>query len=93
MRSKSNGEVDDLEINPVNADFLKGIDLGDSSEAEDVEELVNEENLGEDEAKWSKVFMAVSALQNLFQSCDAKLVMDAFSQELGRDVVTLAWKH
>ena len=62
MRSKSNGEVDDLEINPVNADFLKGIDLGDSSEADDVEEVVDEENLDEDEAKWSKVFMAVSSL-------------------------------
>jgi len=35
MRAKTSEEVDELEINPVNADFLKSIDLGDSSADED----------------------------------------------------------
>jgi len=93
MRAKVSDEVDELEINPVNAEFLKGIDLGDSSADEDGQEEADEENLDENEAKWSKVYMAISALENLFKSCDAKKVMEGFSQELGRDIVTIAWKH
>lgn len=34
IRTQATDEVDELEINPANADFLKGIDLGDSSEEE-----------------------------------------------------------
>lgn len=93
MRAKVSDEVDELEINPVNAEFLKGIDLGDSSADEDGQEEADEENLDENEAKWSKVYMAISALENLFKSCDAKKIMEGFSQELGRDIVTIAWKH
>ena len=37
--------------------------------------------------------MAISALENLFKSCDAKKILDGFSQELGQDIVTIAWKH
>jgi len=41
-RAKASSEaIDELEINPVNQDFLKGIDLGESSEEE--EDAVGEE--------------------------------------------------
>ena len=65
---RDDGEVDELEINPVNAAFLKGIDLGDSSEVEDVD--TEEEELDEHDAKWSNAYLAVSSLENLFTSCD-----------------------
>ena len=44
-------EIDELEINPANAEFLRGIDLGDTSE----EEEPVQEDCGDDEeeAKWS----------------------------------------
>ena len=37
----------------------------EAAEAEDIE------HLDESELKWSKAYMAVSALENLFESCDA----------------------
>mmetsp|Transcript_24949 Transcript_24949/g.33419 ORF Transcript_24949/g.33419 Transcript_24949/m.33419 type:complete len:101 (-) Transcript_24949:878-1180(-) len=81
---QGNDEVDELEINPANAAFLKGIDLGDSSE----DEVVEEENfVDEDEAKWSQAYVAVNTLENLFSSCQGGQVIAAFSEELGRDVV------
>lgn len=85
-----------MEINPENADFLKGIDLGDTSEEElgqdgDVDQ--DEADLDEEAAKWSKAYLAVSSLENLIQSCDSKQVLAAYSEELGKDIVTLAWKH
>ena len=52
-----------------------------------------EEEISESEAKWSKAYLAVSSLENLFQSCQTQQVMAAFSQELGQDIVTLAWRH
>lgn len=67
-QKRDDGEVDELEINPVNAAFLKGIDLGDSSEVEDVD--TEEEELDEHDAKWSNAYLAVSSLENLFTSCD-----------------------
>ena len=71
--------------------------MGDSSEEEDAELEVDEaETEGqeeESEAKWSKAYLAVSALENLFTGCDTKLIIAAFSQELGQDIVTLAWRH
>ena len=42
-----------------------------------------EEEISESEAKWSKAYLAVSSLENLFQSCQTQQVMAAFSQELG----------
>ena len=73
--------IDELEINPKNEDFLKGIDLGDSSDAEsDVDEAGEDaEYQDESEAKWSKAFIAVSVLENLFLSCDSKQVIQAYS--------------
>ena len=76
-KASESGMVDELEINPKNEDFLKGIDLGDSSEAESSEEGADgeREESDENESKWSKAFMAVSSLENLFISCDSKQVI------------------
>ena len=51
------------------------------------------EHLDESELKWSKAYMAVSALENLFESCDTTQVAQAIPQELAQDIVTLAWRH
>ena len=88
---RDDGEVDELEINPVNAAFLKGIDLGDSSEVEDVD--TEEEELDEHDAKWSNAYLAVSSLENLFTSCDNQQIIGAFTQDLGKEIITLAWRH
>ena len=77
---------------------MKGIDLGDSSEGESdgegQDEAEEEGNVDdESEAKWSKAYLAVSALENLFKSCETTQIIAAFSQELGQDIVTLAWRH
>ena len=89
-------EIDELEINPENADFLKGIDLGDSSDDDgaDMNDATEDgEAVDENEAKWSKAYMAVSSLENLFLSCKAEQVIAAFTEQLGRDVITIAWRH
>ena len=84
-KAEETGLIDELEINPKNEDFLKGIDLGDSSDAESEADEAGQdaEYQDESEAKWSKAFIAVSVLENLFLSCDSKQVIQAYSQELG----------
>ena len=92
-QKRADDDIDELEINPANAEFLRGIDLGDSSQEEDQEADDEEEYLDEHDSKWSNAYLAVSALENLLQSCDTTLVIKAFTQELGQEIVTLAWRH
>ena len=75
---------------------MKGIDLGDSSEDEEanVMDLTEDgEAMDESEARWSKAYMSISSLENLFLSCKAEQVIATFGETLGQDIVTLAWRH
>lgn len=47
----------------------------------------------ESQAKWSAAYLAISSLENLFQSCEPKQVISSFPQEMGQDIVSLAWRH
>ena len=64
-RNEETDRVDDMSINPVNEDFLKGIDLGDTSSDDEVVDE-EDEHLDENETKWSKAYIAISSLENLF---------------------------
>ena len=88
LKNESQIEIDELEINPANTDFIKGIELGDSSEEEQVGEGQDEE-----EAKWSQAYLAVSTLEHLLTSCDRTQVIGAFDETLGRDIAQLGWRH
>ena len=92
-KAAASEEIDELEINPANADFLRGIDLGDTSEEEELSQDGEDDCCDEAEAKWSKAYMAVSSLEHLVQSCDAAQVIAAFDVQLGQNIVTLAWRH
>ena len=70
---------------------MKGIDLGETSEEELA--LVEANQDGEEDAKWSEAYLTVSTLENLFASCEPAQVIGAFEESLGRDIVQLSWRH
>ena len=61
-----------MKINPKNEQFLKAIDLGESSEEE---MIVEEQGEQENDEKWSKPYTALSCIDNLFLKCDQKAVI------------------
>ena len=65
---------DGMKVNPKNEECLKAIDLGDSSE----EEMETQGQAEQDtDDKWSKPYTALSCIDNLFQKCDSKAVIQA----------------
>ena len=90
-RKDAQSSDDNLQIDPKNEQFLKGIDLGDTSEEEKEEDQVHEDS----DDKWSKPYLALLCLENLFQKCEPSLVisMIRLEKQLCSDIVELAWRH
>lgn len=75
----------ELAINPKTAEFLKAIDLGESSADEEPEEPA--------ESRWNQVYLALLCIENLFPSVDAQYLIGALKAKEGLlgDISILAW--
>lgn len=71
--------------NPKAAEFLKAIDLAESSQ--------EEENL-EETSRWNQVYLALLCIENLFAT-DAKALLQVVRSQPGLldDISLLAWRH
>ena len=78
MQKDAQSSDDELKIDPKNEQFLKGIDLGDTSEEEENVEVKVDEDIDD---KWSKPYLALLCLDNLFQKCEPDLVIGAIRRE------------
>jgi len=88
QRRREAAEATDNEMitNPKAAEFLKAIDLGESSD--EVEEEIETPN-------WNQVYLAVLCIENLFATIDSKAMLVAVKSQAGllEDISFLAFHH